>query len=99
MTVDELVGRFPELPGDLHSEAALAEFATTFESLLRVAVKPSACSEHHTDENRYYLKLIGPMEIYRYGLYTRERVLDEIQKLLDGHRGNPDGFATSLLSD
>ena len=70
-----------------------------FEDLLRVAVKPSACAENHTDENQYYLKLVGPMGIYGYGLYTRERVLDEIQKLLDGHRGDPGGFATSLLSD
>lgn len=99
MTVDELVRRFSEIPGDLHGEVALAEFATTFENMLRVAAKPSACAEHHTDENRYYLKLVGPMDIYRYGLYTRERVLDEIQKLLDGHRDDPDGFATSLLRD
>ncbi|MDP6041650.1 MAG: hypothetical protein QGG64_24090 [Candidatus Latescibacteria bacterium] len=99
MTVDELAGRFPEIPGDLHGEDSLLKFAVAFESLLRVAVKPSACAENHTHENQYYLKLIGPMDIYRYGLYTRDRVLDEIQKLLDGHRDDPDDFVTSLLSD
>lgn len=98
MTVDELVRRFPEIPGDLHNEAVLVDFVEAFGDLLDVAVKPSACAEHHTDENRYYLKLVGPMDIYRYGLFTRERVLDEIGKLLNGHKKDPVGFATLLLS-
>ena len=99
MTVGELVQRFPEIPGDLHNEAVLVHFVEAFEPLLSVATKPSACAEKHTDENKLYLKLVGPMDIYRYGLFTRERVLDEMQKLLDGHRGNPNGFAASLLGD
>ncbi len=97
MTVQELVGRFPEIPADLHSDPLVAEFAETFGGLLQAADKPSACSTEHDAGNHYYLKLVGPMDIYRYGLYTRERVLGEIQALLDRYRADPDGFAGSLL--
>lgn len=97
MTVPELVARFPEIPSDLHAEPVLAEFADTFGSLLQTASKPSACTREHTPEHKTYLKLVGPMDIYRYGLFTRERVLGEVQKLLDGYQKNPDGFAKSLL--
>ena len=97
MTVHDLVQRFPEIPADLHEEAILVDFVETFDPLLRVATKPSACSSDHTDENKFYLKLVGPMDIYRYGLFTRERVLGEIQKLLDAHSKNPDDFVTELL--
>jgi hypothetical protein len=37
------------------------------------------------------------MDIYRYGLFSRDRVLGDVQKLLDGYHKNPDGFAASLL--
>ncbi len=97
MTVEELVGRFPEIPGDLHSEPLVAEFAEAFDGLLWLANKPSACSTQHDAGNHYYLKLVGPMDIYRYGLYTREKVLGEIKGLLDRYRADPDGFAQSLL--
>ena len=98
MTVDELVRRFPEIPGDLHNEAVLVDFVEAFGDLLQVATKASACAEQHTDENQYYLKLVGPMDIYRYGLFTRDRVLEEIGMLLDEHKIDPNGFSASLLN-
>lgn len=97
MTVQELVTRFPEIPQDLHNEACLVQFADVFHDLLMVASKPSACSQEHSDANKYYLKLVGPMDIYRYGLFTRERVLTEIQKLIDGQAQNPGTFSDTLL--
>jgi hypothetical protein len=99
MTTEELVRRFPEIPKDLHDEPLLAEFAEGFGKELEIAQKPSACSGEHGAANHYYLKLIGPMDIYRYGLYSRERVIEEIEKLTSGHRENPDGFAESLLPE
>ena len=39
------------------------------------------------------------MDIYRYGLYTKERVLQEIEKLVNGHRQDPERFAGSLLPE
>lgn len=98
MTVQELVTRFPEIPQDLHGEPALAQFANVFHDLLLVANKPSACAEEHSEANKYYLKLVGPMDIYRYGLFTRDRVLTEIQKLLEAHAQNPDTFSDTLLT-
>jgi len=99
MTVSELVRRFPEIPQDLHAEPILAQFADAFDELLSQASKPSACTREHTPEHKYYLKLVGPMDIYRYGLFTRERVLGEIQKLLDTCHQNPDTFVGTLLAD
>lgn len=97
MTIDELTARFPEIPADLHEEPLLARFAGTFAALLRVAQKPSACSTGHDAANHYYLKLIGPLSIYGYGLSTRQKVLGQLQDLLDRHRSDPEGFAASLL--
>lgn len=99
MTVDELIARFPEIPSDLHRESLLARFAETFSSLLRVAAKPSPCSTHHDAANHYYLKLIGPLSIYGYGLSSREKVEAQIGELLDRHAADPDGFAASLLPE
>lgn len=97
MTVEELVARFPEVPVDLIREPELVEFANAFDSLLRVANKPSPCSKEHDVGNHYYLKLLGPLDIYRYGLFTRERVIEQIQSLLERHRVDPEGFVKSLL--
>jgi len=97
MTVRQLVARFPEIPKDLHEEPTLARFAEVFGELLGTARSPSACSTHHDAANHYYLKLIGPMSIYGYGLSTRDRVLAELQALIDRHETDPDGFAVSLL--
>jgi len=99
MTVAELVTRFPEIPPDLHSEPILAQFAHAFEALLQQASKPSACTQDHTREHKLYLKLVGPLDIYRYGLFTRERVLEEMQKLLDVQAQNPDTLAEVILAD
>jgi hypothetical protein len=97
MIVQELIARFPEIPKDLHQEPLLAQFAEAFGDLLRVAQKPSACSNQYDARNHYYLKLIGPLSIYRYGLSTREKVLGQLQDLLDQQKADPAGFAGSLL--
>ena len=98
MTVKDLVGKFPEIPQNLHEEPLLKRFAEVFGELLQVARKPSPCSTQHDPENHYYLKLIGPLSIHGYGLSTRENVLDQLQELLDRHQANPQGFASSLVS-
>ncbi len=97
MTVQELIARFPEIPKDLHQEPLLAQFSEVFGDLLREAQKPSACSTQHDARNNYYLKLIGPLSIYRYGLSTREKILGQLQDLLNRQKVDPAGFATSLL--
>jgi len=97
MTVQELTTRFPEIPKDLHREPLLARFAETFGDLLKIARKPSACSTQYDAGNHYYLKLVGPLDIYRYGLSTREKVLKQLQELLDRYQADPQGFAASLL--
>jgi hypothetical protein len=99
MTIDDLVKRFPDIPQDLHDEPLLAELSDAFSEQLETAQKPSACSGEHDAGNHFYLKLIGPMDIYRYGLYSKERVLEEIEKLVDGHKRDPEGFAGSLLPE
>jgi len=97
MTVGELTARFPEVPADLSEEPTLVEFADTFDGLLRAARRPSACAAAHDAANHYYLKLVGPLSIYRYGLSTRERTLGELRALLDAHAADPGGFAASLV--
>ena len=97
MTIQELIHRFPEIPPDLYDESLLAQFADAFGDLLQIAHKPSACSTDYDAGNHYYLKLVGPMDIYRYGLSTKEKVLVQLQELLDQHQADPDGFAGSLL--
>jgi len=99
MTVHELVARFPEIPPDLRDEPLLAQFAETFDDLLRQAQDPSACSQQYSAANHYYLKLIGPLKIYMYGLSTREKVRQQLQELLERHAADPDGFAASLLPE
>jgi hypothetical protein len=97
MTVDELYGRFGEIPADLREEPVLERFAAAFDDLLRVARAPSPCATGHDAANHYYLKLVGPLSIYGYGLSTREKVLGQLQELLDRRDADPEGFATSLL--
>lgn len=99
MTVQELISRFPEVSPELAGEPTVAEFAETFSDLLAVARKPSNCSTGHDAANHYYLKLIGPLSYYRYGLATRERVVADLRALLDRHAADPDGFAASLLPE
>jgi hypothetical protein len=97
MTIDELCARFPEIPGDLRDEPVVARLAERCGDLLGVARKPSNCSTRHEAANHYYLKLIGPLSIYGYGLSSREKVRKQIQDLLDRQAADPAGFARSLL--
>ena len=97
MSVEELKARFPEIPHDLHREPVLARFAETFGDLLRQAQNPSACTSEYSPGHHYYLKLVGPMKIYMYGLTSKEKVLQQLQELLDCHASAPEGFAASLL--
>ncbi len=99
MTMRELFARFPEIPADLRDSAVLQRFAEVFAPLLAVAVKPSPCSTEHEAGNHYYLKLVGPLSIYGYGLSTREKVESQLQELLDRHAADPAGFAATLLPD
>jgi hypothetical protein len=97
VTVDELVARFPEIPADLHAEPVLARLASDCDDLLQVAHKPTACTTEHAPSSQYYLKLIGPMSIYNYGLSSREKVLRQLQDLVDRQAADPAGFRASLL--
>lgn len=98
MTVPELMARFPKIPRDLADEPLLAELVQVCGEWLRIAQEPSACSTQHDARNQYYLKLIGPMAIYGYGLSTREDLLQELQDLLDQQKADPTAFAARLLS-
>ena len=98
MTVAELVQRFPEIPPDLHHEPAMTAFAETFDAWLTAARKPSACAEAHTPENKRYLKLVGPMDIYRYGLSTREQVIAQLDGMLAAYREDAAAFETEMLT-
>jgi hypothetical protein len=97
MTVDELVARFPEIPSDLHDEPALAELAARCGDLLAVAQKPSNCTVQYAAGNHYYMKLVGPLAIYGYGLAKREKVVQQLEELVARHRADPGGFATTLV--
>ncbi|MBW8057517.1 MAG: hypothetical protein ACE10F_04215 [Candidatus Methylomirabilales bacterium] len=97
MTIQEFVGRFPEIPQDLHGEPLLAQYAEAFGDQLRIAKNPGACSAQHEAANHYYLKLVGPIRLYWYKLSTREKVLKQLQELLDQHRADPAGFVASLV--
>jgi hypothetical protein len=97
MTLTELFQRFPEIPRDLRDEPLLAEFAESLGDLLRQARMPSNCASEHDAANHLYLKLVGPLSIYGFGLATREGVLAEIRALLDRRRADPAGFAASLV--
>lgn len=99
MTVEELVARFPEIPPDLRDAPELAEFAEECSALLEEARKPSPCSTGHDTANHYYLRLIGPLSIYGYGLTSREKVLGQLRELVERHRADPRGFARGLLPE
>ncbi len=97
MTVQELVMRFPEISADLHDEPWLAEFSDAFGGLLRDAQNPTNCTAEYEAGHHYYLKLIGPLKLYMYGLSSREKVKGQVQELLSSYHTDPAGFTTSLL--
>lgn len=99
MTLQDLVARFPEIPQDLHGEPLLAQYAEVFGDQLRIARNPGACSAQYDAANHYYLKLVGPIRLYWYRLSTREKVLKQLQELLDQYRADPTGFVASLVPD
>ncbi len=99
MTVQELVARFPEIPQDLHEEPVLVQFAEAFKDQLRIARNPGACSAQYDAANHYYLKLMSPIRLYWYRLSTREKVLEQLEQLLDQYRADPAGFIASLVPD
>jgi hypothetical protein len=97
MTIQELVRRFPEVPRDLHDEPLLGQFAEAFGDLLQMAQNPSNCAAQYDASHHYYLKLIGPLKLYMYGLSSREKVRKQLQELLDRYHADPAGFAATLL--
>ena len=97
MTADELVVRFPEIPSDLHDEPILVDFATVFDTYLQSAAKPSACSTDRSPENQAYMKLIAPMDIYRYGLTSREKVIAQLAELVQAYAVSADQFEDAMF--
>ncbi|RMD95051.1 MAG: hypothetical protein D6813_01080 [Calditrichaeota bacterium] len=97
MTVDELFTRFPVIPTDLYKEPLIAEFARVFDEFLRVAHKPSACSSEYDAGNHFYLKLVGPLEFYRYGLTPKEKILSQVKEFIEQYQRDPDNFIKNLL--
>ncbi|HJM43589.1 MAG TPA: hypothetical protein QF870_09760 [Nitrospinota bacterium] len=97
LNIQELVMRFPEIPEDLHEEPLLARFAETFGDPLSIARPPTPCSTERDAANHYYVKLLNPIVFYRLGLGTREKALEHVQTLLDGHAADAGGFVASLL--
>jgi hypothetical protein len=98
MTVDELLARFPEVPGDLRAEPVLEEYVKAFGPLLRVAVKPTPCMRGGGDaEHVFYTRLVNDLAIYGIGLAKRDRTLARLQAVLDQHRKQPATFACTLV--
>ncbi len=97
MTVQELMQRFPEVSPDLQEEPLLSRFVEAFGELLDVAQNPTNCATEYAPGHHYYLKLIGPLKLYTYGLSSRDKVRTQLQDLLDRYQADPSGFAASLL--
>ena len=97
MTVAERVTRFPEIPSDLHDAELLKRFAELFAPYLTTALKPGACSQDWTPENKAYMTLVGPMDIYRYGLSTRERVLEQVTELIERFETAKETFESTMM--
>src|SRR3990172_6095024 len=90
MTVDEVLGRFPEIPRDLSDEPVLKEYVDAFGRLLRVAQKPSACMRDGGDaQHVFYTRLVNDLAIYGIGLAKRDRTLARLEKNLEGDRKQP----------
>ena len=97
MTVSELVSRFPEIPEDLHAEPVLEIFAQKFDVYLTTVTKPSACSTDRTASNQGYMTLVAPMDIYRYGLSTQERVIEQLTELIREFDASVEAFEDRMF--
>ena len=98
MTVDELLGHFPEVPRDLRDEPILTEYVKAFGPLLRVAQKPSPCMGSGGDaQHVFYTRLVNDLAIYAIGLATRDRTVARLQATLEQYRRPPATFACTLV--
>jgi hypothetical protein len=99
LSVDEFLGRFPEVPRDLRDEAVLAEYVGAFGPLLRLAQKPSPCVARDGGDapHAFYTRLVNDLAIYGLGLARRERTLARLQKTLEEHRRQPATFGCTLV--
>lgn len=97
MTVQELLARFPEIPGNLSDEPVLARLAESCGPLLEVAHKPTNCTVEYDAGNHFYMALVSPIGIYGYGLMKREVLVAELQDLVDRYDADPPGFVAKLL--
>jgi hypothetical protein len=99
MSVDEFLGRFPEVPRDLRDEAVLVEYVGAFGPLLRVAQKPSPCIARDGGDapHVFYMRLINDLAVYGLGLSRRERTLARLQKTLEEYRRQPATFGCTLV--
>jgi len=98
MTVEELLARFPEVPGDLRGEAVLEQYVSAFGPLLRVARKPTPCMRDGGDaEHVFYTRVVNDLGIYGIGLARRDRTHGRQTSLLDQYRRQPATFACTLV--
>jgi hypothetical protein len=98
MTVDEFLARFPEVPRDLRDEPLLAEYASAFGHLLRLAQKPSPCVGGGGDApHQFYLRLVNDLAVYGIGLARRDRTLARLRATLEEYKKQPATFACTLV--
>jgi len=98
MTVDEFLGRFPEVPRDLRDEPILADYVKAFGPLLRAAQKPTPCMRDGGDaQHVFYVRLVNDLAIYGIGLATRDRTLGRLKAILDQYRAQPATFSCTLV--
>jgi hypothetical protein len=99
MSVDELLARFPEIPGDLRDEPVLEEYVRAFGPLLRLAEKPSPCVARAGGDapHAFYLRLVNDLAVYGLGLARRERTLERLRRTLEEYRKQPATFGCSLV--
>ena len=98
MSVDEFLGRFPEVPRDVRDEPLLREYTKAFGPLLRAAQKPTPCMRDGGDaQHVFYTRLVNDLAIYGIGLAKRDRTLARLEALLDQYRKQPATFACTLV--
>ena len=98
MTLDEFLGRFPEVPRDLRDDPVLKEYVEALGGLLRLAQKPSACMRDGGDaQHVFYTRLVNDLAIYGIGLAKRDRTLARLRATLEQYRKQPATFACTLV--